>query len=185
MTWNEHAIARAISIQLLQRKCIVMVPNCTWTGHECDVLAVTTDLRIIDIEVKISRGDLKADAAKDKWWHRQTWAEQMAGAKRVSRPWPQKVWKHYYALPADVWSDDLLGFLPSTQSGILLLREGSGSVPVYVECRRRSTPNKDAARISAEQAVDIARLANLRMWDAYAQRDSAESRAKARQWTTA
>lgn len=176
MKWNEHTIARAISIQLLQRKCIVMVPNCNWTGHECDVLAVTTDLRIIDIEVKISRGDLKADAAKDKWWHHQTWQQRLDGAPRAGLQWPRKVWKHYYALPADIWCDDLLGFLPSQRSGILLLREGRGTVPVVVECRRRATPDKDAARLTSEQAVDIARLANLRMWDAYQQRDRERER---------
>lgn len=183
MSWNEHAIARAVSLQLLQRKCVVMVPNCNWTGHECDVLAVTTDLRIIDIEVKISRADLKADAAKDKWWHRLSYSQAVqAGlqkpgqpydpyAHRTAREWPRKVWKHYYALPADIWTDDLFAFLPSPRSGLLLLKPGSQSMPVIVECRRRSTPDRDAARITAEQAVDIARLANLRMWEAYAQRD--------------
>jgi len=185
MTWNEHTIARAISLQLLQRKCIVMVPNCSWTGHECDVLAVTTDLRIIDIEVKISRSDLKADAGKDKWWHRLNYSQavqagrQQPGqpwdpyAHRMPREWPRKVWKHYYALPADIWTDELMARLPSPRSGVLLLREGRGTVPVVVECRRRATPDKDAAKLTAEQAVDIARLANLRMWDAYMQRDRA------------
>jgi hypothetical protein len=63
--WSEYNIARAIALQTLARKCVVLVDNCNWTGHECDVLGVTTDLRIIDVEVKISRADLKADAKKD------------------------------------------------------------------------------------------------------------------------
>lgn len=73
--WSEFKIARAISLQTLARKCVVLVDNCSWTGHECDVLGVTTDLRIIDVEVKISRSDLKVDAKKDKWWTRLTYAE--------------------------------------------------------------------------------------------------------------
>ena len=64
--WNEGLIARAISLQTLQRKCVVLVPNCNWTGHECDVLAVTTDLRIIDVEVKISRADFRPMRARTR-----------------------------------------------------------------------------------------------------------------------
>jgi len=62
---NAHAIARAIALQTLARRCVVLVDNCNWTGHECDVLGVTTDLRIIDVEIKISRADFRADAAKE------------------------------------------------------------------------------------------------------------------------
>lgn len=71
MTWSEHAIARALVRQTFNRKYLVVVPNCNWTGHECDLLVVTENLRIIDVEIKISRADLKADAKKEKWWHRE------------------------------------------------------------------------------------------------------------------
>lgn len=174
MTWSEALIIRAISLQTLQRKCVVLVDNCSWTGHECDVLAVTQDLRIIDVEVKISRADLKADAKKDKWWQRLTYAEaQRRGVDMWSRgdarQHPPKVWKHYYAMPAEIWADSLLQFLPSRASGVLLLEQRKGSsLPVLVKCVRRATPNRDATRLSAEAAIDIARLANLRMWEAYA-----------------
>src|SRR5665647_1791262 len=99
IVWNEGNIARAISLQTLGRKCVVLVDNCNWTGHECDVLGVTTDLRIIDVEVKISRADLKADAKKDKWWQRfgYHWDDREKPATPLTHP--RKVWKHYYALP--------------------------------------------------------------------------------------
>jgi len=181
MTWSEHEIARAISLQTLRRKCVVMVDNCNWTGHECDVLAVTTDLRIIDIEVKISRSDLKADAKKDKWWRPLTRQEREAKGQDVSKydPWkdreprehPQKVWKHYYAMPKDIWTPELLDCLPSKASGVLLLdRDGFPRFVdqmMRIDCIRRATPNKDAARLKPESVMDIARLANLRMWEAY------------------
>lgn len=173
MNWTEHNIARAIALQTLAKKCVVLVDNCNWTGHECDVLGVTTDLRIIDVEVKISRADLKADAKKDKWWHRQfgAWipALRTQEVTTTARAHPPKVWKHYYALPAAIWKSELLDCLPSLASGVLTLRAGVGpnAPPVVVECVRRATPNKDAHRLTAAQAVDIARLANLRMWEAY------------------
>lgn len=178
MQWNEGMIARAISLQTLARRCVVLVDNCSWTGHECDVLAVTKDLRIIDVEVKISRSDLKADAKKDKWWHRV-----VTGKETVTHSWgsyerdvfgrepvthPRKVWKHYYALPKEIWKPDLLDCLPSKASGVLLLHEPRypGGI-ITVSCERRATTAKDATRLTPEQVMDIARLANLRMWDAY------------------
>lgn len=180
--WSEYAIARAISLQTLQRKCVLLVDNCNWTGHECDVLGVTTNLRLIDIEVKISRADLKADSKKDKWWHRMGWGSyDVVDGKRtyvpppsVPRVHPPKVWKHYYALPAEIWKPELVDSLPSKASGVLLLRRGNHrGVSVVVECARRATPDRFATRLTAEDVMDIARLANLRMWEAYRRRDDA------------
>lgn len=184
--WSERLIARAISIQLLNRKCIVLLDNTTWTGHECDLLGVTMDLRLIDIEVKISRADLKRDAAKEKWWHRkfaglgeeERTYDANGRLQAVNRPflydstalfWPPKVWKHYYALPADIWRPELAEILPSPNSGILLLRHGrdGSDVPVVVNCMRHAKPNRDCDRISPADALDIARLANIRMHQAY------------------
>ena len=197
MNWSEHSIARAIALQTLARKCVVLVDNCNWTGHECDVLGVTTDLRIIDIEVKISRADLKADAKKEKWWHRTFlgYGERKeifndAGRLiRVEQPslWgsqplahPRKVWKHYYALPKDIWKPELLECLPSSASGVLLFYEQRNSAtPLAVTVERRATPCKDAPRLKPEQAMDIARLANLRMWEAYRRRDEAMRKTEA------
>jgi hypothetical protein len=171
--WSEHTIARAISLQTLARKCVVLVDNCNWTGHECDVLGVTTDLRIIDIEVKISRADLKADAKKDKWWHRRGWHETPCAIANLH---PRKVWKHYYALPKEIWKPELLDCLPSKASGVLLLSwigdARSIRAPIAVDCIRRATPAKDAYRLNPAEVMDIARLANLRMWEAYRLRDA-------------
>lgn len=182
MNWTEHAIARAISLQTLAKKCVVLVDNCNWTGYECDVLGVTTDLRIIDVEVKISRADLKADARKDKWWERKflgygpreevfdkagrlMMVRQRSLYDEKLRLHPVKVWKHYYAMPAKIWKPELIDCLPSKASGVLLLSEHGSQI--FVNCERRSTPNRDATRLKPEQVMDIARLANLRMWEAY------------------
>jgi hypothetical protein len=176
IVWNGFRIARAISLQILQRKCVVMVDRCNWTGCECDVLAVTTDLRIIDVEVKISRADLKVDGRKDKWWHHSvgghyepapTGGRRWVQHPRVPRAWPPKVWKHYFALPASIWDDSLYAALPSPTSGVLLVSDQPGRRELAVRSIRRAKPNRDADRISPAAAVDIARLANLRMWDAY------------------
>ena len=176
MKWSEGKIARAIALQTLARKCVVLVDRCNWTGHECDVLAVTTDLRIIDVEVKISRADFKADARKDKWWRTAPWAWNEPRPAPQHRDWPPKVWKHYVAMPRDLWDDALFEFMPSPASGLLLVSEQRGnSTPVAVHCARRATPNRDAGRLQPAQVMDIARLANLRMWDAYQRGDALEA----------
>lgn len=181
MIWNEFVIARAIAVQTLARKCVVLVDNCNWTGYECDVLGVTMDLRIIDVEVKISRADLKADAKKDKWWNRSGSWRAWAGETRpdpTPREHPVKVWKHYYAMPQEIWKPELLDCLPSQASGVILMREQRNSAtPVVAEVVRRATPAKDAYRLKPEQVMDIARLANLRMWEAYKQEQAAKEEA--------
>ena len=199
--WSEQKIARAISLQTLARKCVVLVDNCNWTGNECDVLGVTTDLRIIDVEVKISRADLKADAKKNKWWIRKfigygpreevfsksgrlMMVRQPSLYDEQKREYPPKVWKHYYALPKEIWKPELLDCLPSKASGVLLLDVDGyprhSDQTMRVDCIRRATPNKDATRLKPEQVMDIARLANLRMWEAYHRRD--QSSAEASRW---
>ena len=175
MKWSEHMIARALALQIFQRKNLVVVNNCNWTGHECDLLIVTHDLRIIDVEVKISRADFKADAKKDKWWHRfgGTYVDgKYVEVSPTPRDWPPKVWKHYYALPASIWKPEMLECI-NPNSGVLLLRKGKGSGHLVVDVERRVRSNKDAKNITAAQAVDIARLASLRMWDAYKNMEAA------------
>lgn len=177
MSWTENKIARALVVQFFKRKHLVVVPNCNWTGHECDLLCVTNDLRVIDVEIKISRSDLRADAKKDKWWHRpNNWAfTHDAGgfakhgppAPDVNLGWPPKVWKHYYVMPSDIWTAELLDSLPSPHSGILLLKPSEHHASgMSVRVVRPAKPSREATRISPESAIDIARLASLRMWDA-------------------
>lgn len=186
MSWSERTIAAALARQTFKRKYLVVVPNCNWTGHECDLLVVTENLRIIDVEIKISRADLKADAKKDKWWRRFGSVYDPERHQYVERPkqplqHPQRVWKHYFAMPAEIWDDSLLEFLPSPASGVILLRDGSWpQTELMATVARRATPSRQADRISHEQAVNIARLASLRMWDAY---DAVErERREASQW---
>ena len=164
--WTEASIGAWLVRHTFQRKLLI-VPNCNWTGNECDLLAVSDNLRIVDIEIKISRADLKADASKSKWWHTYWSWERRDEHHVVPAPlrWPPKVWKHYYCLPAEIWKPELLGCI-SPASGVLLIEDAGKHRARNISSVRRATPNRDAKPISAEHAIDIARLAGLRMWDA-------------------
>lgn len=153
--------------QVFNNKGLLIVPETYWTGNECDLLVVMKDLRIVDVEIKTSRSDFRRDAAKDKWFHSWDWRTDgpwAPGAKKRPRQWPRRVWKHYFAMPESIWTAELETALPSPASGVILLRERNGVVTW--RCQRKATPNKESEKISAEDAIDIARLAGLRMWDA-------------------
>lgn len=167
--WNEYRIGAALARQTFQSKYLV-VPNCMWPGSECDLLLVSPCLRISEVEIKISRSDLRADRQKDKWFDWISYAAQRDGQVRPRRQWPRGIWKHYYCLPAEIWTDDLLPDLGSPASGILLLREDRDG-RVVVDVRRKARTCREAKVLTPRQCVDIARLANLRMWDAYRDRD--------------
>ncbi len=165
MKWTEANIARTLARQIFKGH-LCCLPNCTWTGDEIDLFVLAPCLRIIDVEIKISRADLKADKAKDKWWrHAGGWYPRGERPPPTPKPWPNKVWKHYYAMPAEIWRDDLLEHIQPV-SGVILLREQVNGVPV-AQCRKRAKPCSDAPRVDAAGVMQIARLASLRMWDAY------------------
>jgi len=164
---------RQLMHQTFQRQALILVPECNWTGHECDLLIVHKTMRVIDVEIKISRADFKRDAAKDKWWHRISVDEARARGldwwtHREHVDWPRKVWKHYFAMPREIWKPELAEFLPSPMSGVILM-DARGP---HVE--RMAKPDKAAEPISAKAAIDIARLANLRMWDALVHQQSTQ-----------
>tara|TARA_R100000687_G_scaffold83707_1_gene89637 strand:+ start:6051 stop:6623 length:573 start_codon:yes stop_codon:yes gene_type:complete len=176
IAWSEPVMARALFRTFFSMRSVVLVPNCNWTGHECDLLCVDKSLRIVDVEIKISRSDFKADAKKEKWWDRihagyedQYFTEGRNKGrlkirrnlyKKEAREWPPRVWKHYFALPADIWTDDLLSYLPSKNCGVILVY---GKNSAFV--KKRARPNRDAEPVDAATAIHIARLANLRFWD--------------------
>lgn len=173
--WSEAAVGRAlVQSQLFQRK-LVIVPRCHFAGAEADLLAVhQPSLRLIDIEIKISRQDLLADPKKDKWWSRKGW-NHGAGtwAEEKQREWPPKVWKHYYAMPAPIWHKGKTSLEPQLppRSGIILLGPDTrGTLIAWLA--RKAQGNKLARPLQPVDVMDIARLAGLRMWDALAKQET-------------
>jgi hypothetical protein len=173
MKWSERNITHALAKDFFGNQNIVLVPNCTWTGNECDLLVVTQDLRIIDIEVKISQSDFKNDILKEKWWDSYVMNESTGRYQRLKPPQkrthPVKVWKHYYAMPKEIWKPELAEFLPSENCGIILLSVHRNKI--IAELHKRAIPNRKADEISAHDAINIARLGNIRMWNAYEKLD--------------
>lgn len=166
--WSEEKIAAILARWFLKYRDVV-IPNTYFTGYECDLLTVTSHGKIIDFEIKISRADFKADAKKSKWWK-----DREAGFKREH---PPMVWKHYFVMPEEIWKPELIEFLPSQKSGIILIPEDPDWIEPVYKVKKRATPDRSAKKIPPEAMLKIARLANIRMWEAIHSRNASVNEA--------
>lgn len=169
--YHELAIAAALALGYFDG-CLCSLDNCQFTGYESDLLVVDKRLRVTDVEIKCSRADLRKDWRKAKWFVDNNF-------KRNADPtqpnhWPARVWRHYYAVPEEIWHDDLAKSI-SPASGVLLVTATAPDPRRWRVMRwRQATPRKDFVSLTAEQIRDIARLQTFRLWAAY----------KAAGWTT-
>lgn len=161
--WSEGKIGRILAHNSF-KTALCMLPNTVWTGDEIDLLVVPPCLRVIDVEIKISRADLRADRHKGRWW--QTMKYNEAGPPKPIA-YPKHVWKHYYAMPTELWHVDLLDTIFPTSGVLLVSAARSGLWQGWVECVQRATPNKAAKPLDPADVLDIARLATIRMWETY------------------
>ena len=170
MKWTEQNIGYALSTKFLNNQHLITIPNCLFTGYECDLLCVTNQLRIIDFEIKISKSDFYADAKKGKWWECTFLQNNLVDGKIEKaqefkhREHPQKVWKHYYVMPKDIWDDSMFDRMGSESCGVLLLIVDDHG-EVNIEQIRKAKPAKDFTTLNDKQLFTIARLAGIRMWN--------------------
>lgn len=129
----------------------LIVPNVYWGMgiHECDLLVVSKAGYLTEIEIKISRADLRADAKK---WH----GHESDRIKRL-----------FFALPD--YLEHCIDMVPE-RAGIILVRPKAnvpGVYPYHPRCReiRSAIRNKDATKISDADRYKIARLGALRIWN--------------------
>jgi hypothetical protein len=165
MMWTEGKIAGILARNTF-KNALCALPNSTWTGDEIDLLVVPPCLRVVDVEIKVSRADLRADRNKDRWWNRIRHGPPLPIA------YPRHVWKSYFAMPAEIWDDKLLADVQPV-SGVLVIHDSRGGHGLNgyaygrVDCVKRAKPNRSAEKLDAQALRQIARLASLRMWDSY------------------
>lgn len=166
--YNERDIARYLAMYVYKNKSIIVLPNTYFTGNECDILVVHSNLKLIDIEIKVSRADFKADINKDKWWMSGDLIPDELNPNRKIREkklreWPRKTWKHYYCMPHEIWKESLEEFLPSSRSGIMLIKKDRVT-GFKITILKNAKPNPKAKIIEIEDVFNIARLSGIRMW---------------------
>ena len=139
----------------------IIIPNASWGlgVHECDLLAISVAGYATEIEIKISRADLRADVKKHHD-HKS-----------------QKIKFLYFAVPSELARDVLLdtniyekpahgwhgaqqrGLLPP-QAGVLIVASTG-----RVFCARKAAANSGAEPFDAKAWQKFARLMTLRYWD--------------------
>lgn len=128
----------------------LIVPNVSWGMHlhECDLLIVSKSGYLTEVEIKVSRADLRNDAKK---WH----GHHSNAIKRL-----------IFALPD--YLEECIEFVPE-RAGIILVRPNDADAdPIWApRCReiRPARRNKAAGKISATDRYKIARLGTLRIWN--------------------
>ena len=115
-------------------------------NHECDMLIVTKNRYLTEVEIKISLSDLKADFKK-KHQHKD-----------------ENIKNFYYAFPAEM-KEKALELIPK-DCGILIAVKKECGIPYRkIECYRKPKINKEAKPINDIVLSKIYRLGYLRYWN--------------------
>jgi len=129
----------------LRRKYIV--PNVSWgwnLKHEADLIVVSKNLWAVEIEIKVSAADLKADAKKEKWL----------------REYDDKISKLIYAVPADLFDlckqsvPEFCGILAFNENGSLAASRKAKEIPA----------KKPRRKITEKELISLLRLGCMRLW---------------------
>lgn len=142
----------------------IIVPNISWGAglNECDLLIINKNNICTEVEIKISKSDLKADFKKHHRWTK----DEIPIFK------PQKSIKFmYYAVPENM-IELAVQLLPS-QIGILVIKKivepkyrMSSIIVTYYKCfyHRRAKANSNFIVMNDKEVLNITRLMGMRVW---------------------
>jgi hypothetical protein len=127
------------------RECII-VPNISWgiSLHECDLLIVRKSGYGIEVEIKISKSDLKADAKKRH--HHYDRLDRLS--------------ELYFAIPD--YMKDCIDLIPE-RAGILILNRNDFGL--QIRTLRKAIINKNRRKFTDIEMLKIAHLGTMRIWN--------------------
>jgi len=125
----------------------IIVPNVfigfgTISDHECDLLVIKKSGYAVEIEIKMSVSDLKADF------------------KKVHKHENEKLQALYYAVPNDLY-EKCKDLFPK-YAGIYSIYKIEGRSFARIE---RSASNKKCRKLTIEEQLKFARLGVMRIWN--------------------
>jgi hypothetical protein len=123
----------------------IIVPNVSWGlgVHECDLLSVTKAGYATEIEIKVSRQDIKADFKK-RHAHKSS-----------------KIKYLYFAIP-DVLRDSI-EFIPD-KAGIFIISKNNYGGIICIE-ERKPVACKFARKLTDKEILKVATLGTMRIWN--------------------
>jgi hypothetical protein len=141
---------RAIDIEIALAKHIgfrqkLIVPNISWGMglHECDLLVCTKSNYLWEIEIKISKADLKKDNQKRHGHYNK------------------KIRRLYFAIPDRLYNEDNLKYIPA-RAGIYVIKKANNRM--YCTIKRTPKLNEFAKPISEKEKLKMAMLGSMRIW---------------------
>ena len=129
----------------------IIVPNVSWglDIHECDLLVVTKSGYATEVEIKVSKSDLKKDATK-KHAHSS-----------------KKIKYLYFAIPEKL--EKFIDLIPS-HAGIMVVREYT-PIPTtyfrhshYLSILRQPEPTPHCRPLTESEVSNLGRLGSMRIW---------------------
>lgn len=132
----------------------LIVPNVSWgfLNYEADLLIIKPSRYVIEIEIKISKSDLKNDKKKKKY--RWNWYLQ------------NKIKLFYVLIPSDLYSgkeQETLDILPPN-AGLLTAYYSNVYDRWYCSCVKSPIVNRNAEKLSDHEYMTLLKLAAMRIW---------------------
>lgn len=134
-------------VDLIGYRRHTVVPNVSWglgLNHECDMLVLDDSNRLTEIEIKISKSDLKADLKK---WHQHN-------SKIITRL--------VFAIPYSL-IDEVMTLLPPNV-GIITVEWNQYSGKYEARWYRMSKHRKAIQEVSNEKIRKLLELGCMRIW---------------------
>jgi hypothetical protein len=124
----------------------IIVPNACWGlgVHECDLLIIRESGSAVEIEIKVSKSDLKKDAEK-RHGHLN-----------------KKIKQLYFAVPESL-AEACIEYAPQ-RAGIITVEAWTTYPFGKATIRRKAVANKLAIGFTPEETQKAARLAAMRIW---------------------
>jgi hypothetical protein len=128
------------------------VPNVHWGlgfNHELDLLSISSARIGTEIEIKVSKNDLKRDAEKEH------------------RHFDERIRQLYFAGPVEL-QDAFFEYAPP-EAGIITVSAGSKALYGFYHCgiMRRPKPRKHFRAFTDKEITMLLRLGNMRYWSLF------------------
>jgi hypothetical protein len=130
------------------RECII-VPNISWgiNLHECDLLIIRKSGYGIEVEIKISKSDLIADAKKG---HQH--CDRMGRLSEL-----------YFAIPD--YMSDCIEYIPRDAGILVLSRYDYYGRGLDLKVLRKPKANKARRKFTDVEMLKVAHLGTMRIWN--------------------
>lgn len=168
LQFSERSIARALvhAFGMFPPRRYLAVENVSWglLPWEADLLCMSGNGYLQEVEIKVSVADLRRDLEKPK--HRLRKAV-FTSTGRSPHTWIRRFW---YAMPDTVWNKVVAEPPIPADAGVVLLyiergeKEFGGEDKMRSRIVRPAKTNAAAIGLTAGERYDLARLGVLRYW---------------------